>query len=163
MSWLPAAVGEALEAELPAVGEQERFIVTGAGRDLPTAHEAVLKLREGAWVAAEVYETGAAAPRLPRRRRRARCARSSSEGEGRAAERAAPAAAALQALGCDATLVPTRHPVVDVVLFQRLAVHIADARGREPDRIHRHDPRWAVRGGGRQGGGLVRDRGRDKR
>jgi hypothetical protein len=47
-------------------------------------------------------------------------------------------------LGCDATLVPTRHPVVDIVLFQRLAVRIAELRGREPDRIRRDDPRWAA-------------------
>jgi glucosamine 6-phosphate synthetase-like amidotransferase/phosphosugar isomerase protein len=39
-------------------------------------------------------------------------------------------------------LVPTRHPVVDIVPFQRLTVEIAEARGREPDRIRRHDPRW---------------------
>ncbi len=143
VSWLPAAVAAALEADLPAVGEQERFLVAGAGRDLPTAHEAVLKLREGAWVAAEVYETEqllhgylAAVDESVRA--------FVLEGEGRAAERAGPAAAALRALGCDVTLVPTRHPVVDVVVFQRLAVHIADARGREPDRIHRHDPRWAA-------------------
>jgi len=50
----------------------------------------------------------------------------------------------LRELGCDATLVPTRHPVVDVVLFQRLAVRIAELRGREPDRIRRDDPRWAA-------------------
>src|SRR5918996_3416573 len=57
ISWLPGAVAEALDAPLPAFGTQERFLVAGAGRDLPTAHEAVLKLREGAWVAAEAYET----------------------------------------------------------------------------------------------------------
>ena len=51
--------------------------------------------------------------------------------------------AALRALGCDADLVPTRHPVVDVVMFQRLTVAVADSRGREPDRIRRHDERWA--------------------
>jgi hypothetical protein len=28
------------------------------------------------------------------------------------------------------------------VLFQRLTVELAEARGREPDRIRRHDPRW---------------------
>ncbi|HXR10883.1 MAG TPA: hypothetical protein VN770_01195, partial [Gaiellaceae bacterium] len=60
-----------------------------------------------------------------------------------AAERAAGAVEGLRALDCDATLVPTSHPVVDVVMFQRLAVAIADARGREPDRIRRDDPRWA--------------------
>ena len=142
VSWLPAAVAEALEADLPIVRKQERFLVAGAGRDLPTAHEAVLKLREGAWVAAEAYETEqlmhgyfAAVDESARA--------FVLEGEGRAAERAADAVAGLEALGCDATLVPTRHPTVDIVMFQRLAVRIADARGREPDRIHRDDPRWA--------------------
>jgi hypothetical protein len=39
--------------------------------------------------------------------------------------------------------VPTRNPVVDIVMFQRLTVAIAEARGREPDRIRRDNPRWA--------------------
>jgi len=141
VSWLPDAVEEALVAGLPDVGAQERFLVAGAGRDLPTAHEAVLKLREGAWVAAEAYETEqllhgylAAIDESVRA--------FVLEGEGVGAERARAAAAALRELGCDTDLVATRHPVVDVVLFQRLTVEIAEARGREPDRIRRHDPRW---------------------
>jgi fructoselysine-6-P-deglycase FrlB-like protein len=141
VSWLPAAVEEALAAPLPAFGEQERFLVAGAGRDLATAHEAVLKLREGAWVAAEAYETEqllhgylAAVDESVRA--------FVLEGEGLAAERAAAAAAALRALGCEVDLLPTRHPAVDIVLFQRLTVEIAASRGREPDRIRRHDPRW---------------------
>jgi fructoselysine-6-P-deglycase FrlB-like protein len=136
ISWLPAAVEDALAADLPAVGEQERFLVAGAGRELATAHEAVLKLREGAWVAAEAYETEqlmhgyfAAIDESVR----------AFVFDG---PRAADAFAGLQAL-CDVTLVPTRHPVVDIVLFQRLAVTIADVRGRNPDRIRRDDPRWA--------------------
>ncbi|HEY8028373.1 MAG TPA: hypothetical protein VIE38_02565 [Gaiellaceae bacterium] len=136
ISWLPAAVTEALAADLPLVGEQERFLVAGAGRNLPTAHEAVLKLREGAWVAAEVYETEqllhgyfAAIDESVR----------AFVLDG---ARAADAVAGLDAL-CDVTLVPTRHPVVDVVVFQRLTAAIADARGRNPDRIRRDDPRWA--------------------
>ena len=136
ISWLPSAVEDALAADLPAVGEQERFLVAGAGRELATAHEAVLKLREGAWVAAEAYETEqlmhgyfAAVDESVR----------AFVFDG---PRAADAFAGLQAL-CDVTLVPTRHPVVDIVLFQRLAVTIADARGRNPDRIRRDDPRWA--------------------
>jgi fructoselysine-6-P-deglycase FrlB-like protein len=141
ISWLPSAVEERLAAPLPEVGEQERFLVAGAGGDLATAHEAVLKLREGAWVAAEAYETEqllhgylAAVDESVRA--------FVLEGDGVAAERAAAAAAALRELGCDVDLVPTRHPVVDVVLFQRLTVEIAERRGREPDRIRRHDPRW---------------------
>jgi fructoselysine-6-P-deglycase FrlB-like protein len=143
VSWLPDAVEEALMADLPEVGEQERFLVAGAGRDLATAHEAVLKLREGAWVAAEAYETEqllhgylAAIDDSVRA--------FVLEPEGVAGERSRAATAALRELGCDADLVPTRHPVVDVILFQRLAVEIAEARGREPDRIRRHDPRWAA-------------------
>lgn len=143
VGWLPGVVAEALEAPLPAFGGQERFLVAGAGRDLPTAHEAMLKLREGAWVAAEAYETEqllhgflAAVDESVRA--------FVLEGEGLAAERAAGAVAALRELGCDVDLLPTRHPAVDVVLFQRLTVAIADARGREPDRIHRHDQRWAA-------------------
>ena len=143
VSWLPGAVEEALAADLPFVRKQERFLVAGAGRDLATAHEAVLKLREGAWVAAEAYETEqlihgylAAVDESVRA--------FVLEGEGRAAERAAAAAAALAELDCDVTLLPTRHPVVDIVLFQRLTLQIAELRGREPDRIRRHDPRWAA-------------------
>jgi fructoselysine-6-P-deglycase FrlB-like protein len=141
VSWLPGAVEDALAAPLPAFGEQERFLVAGAGRDLATAHEAVLKLREGAWVAAEAYETEqllhgylAAVDESVRA--------FVLEGEGLAAERGAAAAAALRELGCDVDLVPTHHPAVDIVPFQRLTVEIAESRGREPDRIRRHDPRW---------------------
>jgi fructoselysine-6-P-deglycase FrlB-like protein len=143
IGWIPAAVEEALAAPLPAVGEQERFVVAGAGRDLATAHEAVLKLREGAWVAAEAYETEqllhgylAAVDESVRA--------FVLEGEGVGAERAAAAAAALSELGCEVDLLPTRHRAVDVVPFQRLTVELAERRGREPDRIRRHDPRWAA-------------------
>jgi fructoselysine-6-P-deglycase FrlB-like protein len=138
VSWLPAAVEDALATERLAAGAQERFVVAGAGGDLPTAHEAVLKLREGAWVAAEAYETEqllhgyfAAVDETVR----------AFVLDGPRAENAV---AGLRALGCDVTLVPTRHPVVDIVHFQRLAVAIADARGRNPDRIRRDDPRWAA-------------------
>jgi len=143
VSWLPGAVADVLAAPLPEVREQERFLVAGAGRDLATAQEAVLKLREGAWVAAEAYETEqllhgylAAVDESVRA--------FVLEGEGLAGQRAAAAAAALRELGCEVDLLPTRHPVVDVVLFQRLAVEVAERRGREPDRIRRDDPRWAA-------------------
>jgi hypothetical protein len=65
------------------------------------------------------------------------------EGEGRAAERAAGAVAALRELGCETTLVPTRHPVVDIVRFQLLTVALAEAWGIDPDHIHRDVDRWA--------------------
>jgi glutamine---fructose-6-phosphate transaminase (isomerizing) len=137
---LPAAVERALEQREPASGH-ERFLVAGAGRDWPTAQEAALKLREGAYVAAEAHHTEqllhghlAAVDESVRA--------FVLEGEGRAAERAAGAVAALRELGCETTLVPTVHPVVDIVRFQLLTLDLAEARGVDPDRIHRDDPRW---------------------
>src|SRR3954463_11663670 len=125
IAWLPGAVEEALAAPLPELGEQERFLVAGAGSELATAHEAALKVREGAWVAAEAYETEqllhgylAAVDESVRA--------FVLEGEGVAAERAAAAAAALRELGSEVDLLPTRHPVVDIVFFQRLAVELAE-------------------------------------
>src|SRR5438445_53962 len=121
---------------------QPKILVAGAGRDWPTAQEAVLKLREGAWVSAGAHHTEqllhghlAAVDETVRAY--------VLEGEGRAAERAHGAAAALRELGCETTLVPTRHPVVDIVRFQCLTLAIAERRGIDPDRIHRDDERWA--------------------
>jgi fructoselysine-6-P-deglycase FrlB-like protein len=140
-TWLAGAVEEALALE-EAVPAQARICVTGAGRDWPTAQEAVLKLREGAWVAAEAHQTEqllhgdlAAIDETVRAY--------VLEGEGRAAERARDATAALRELGCETTLVPTVHPVVDIVRFQLLALALAGLRGVDPDRIHRDDERWA--------------------
>lgn len=142
ISQLPDAVEEALD-ELVAPFEGDRVLVVGAGRDWPTAQEACLKLREGAWVDATAYETeqilhghlaavgeGVRAYVL--------------EGEGRAAERAADAAAALEKLGCEVTLRPTSHPVVDIVHFHLLTLAVAEARGIDPDPIRRTPgSKWA--------------------
>jgi glutamine---fructose-6-phosphate transaminase (isomerizing) len=141
VAWLPDAVAEQLAGERLPVSEHQRFVITGAGRDWPTAQEAALKLREGVYLAAEAYQLeellhghlaavdeGVRAFVL--------------EGEGRAAARAAEAVAALNELGCDVTLVPTRHPVVDIVRFQLLTLDLAESRGTEPDLIRWDDPRW---------------------
>jgi glucosamine--fructose-6-phosphate aminotransferase (isomerizing) len=142
VSWLADAVEAELAAEALPASSHERWLVAGAGRDWPTAQEAVLKLREGAWVAAEAHHLEQLLHgHLAAVDETVRCF--VLEGEGRAAERAHDAVAALGELGAEATLVPTRHPVVDIVRFQRLTVDLADSRGREPDRIRRHDERWA--------------------
>jgi len=140
VSGLPEAVEGALEHREPVSGH-ERFLVAGAGRDWPTAQEAVLKLREGAHVAAEAHHTEqllhghlAAVDETVRA--------FVLQGEGRAAERAAGAVAALRELGCETTLVPTEHPVVDIVRFQLLTLDLAESRGIDPDPIRRDDPRW---------------------
>ena len=130
------------ELERPALAtDHERFLVAGAGRAWPTAQEAALKLREGAFVAAEWHHTEQLLHGyLAAVDESVRCF--VLEGEGRAAERAREAVAALRELGCDVEFVPTRHPVVDIVRFQLLTLALADARGVNPDRIRRDDERW---------------------
>jgi glucosamine--fructose-6-phosphate aminotransferase (isomerizing) len=138
---LAGAVEQELAAEPFPVSEHERYLVAGAARDLPTALEAVLKLREGVHVATEAHHTEQLlhGP-LAAIDASVRCF--VLEGDGRAAERARGAVAALAALGCEATLVPTSHPVVDIVRFQRLTVDLADARGVDPDRIRLDEDAW---------------------
>jgi glucosamine--fructose-6-phosphate aminotransferase (isomerizing) len=135
VAWLPDAVAEAVEQDVgaPPTG---RVVVAGSGHAWPTAQEAVLKLREGAWLPAEAHHTEqllhghlAAIDETVR----------AYVLDG---PRAAEAVAALEVLGCETTLVPARHPVVDVVFFQLLTVAAAAARGVDPDRIRREDPRW---------------------
>jgi glucosamine--fructose-6-phosphate aminotransferase (isomerizing) len=137
---LAEAVERAL-AEREPVSGHSRMLVAGAGRDWPTAQEAVLKLREGAWIAAEAHETEQLLHgHLSAVDETVRCF--VLEGEGRAADRARQAVAALEELGCDVTLVPTVHPVSDIVRFQRLTLDLADVRGIDPDWIRRDDERW---------------------
>jgi glucosamine--fructose-6-phosphate aminotransferase (isomerizing) len=135
VSWLPAAVEEALEQEVQP-GLPGRVLVVGAGREWPTAQEAVLKLREGAHVGAEAFETeqllhGYLAAVEPGTRAFL------LEGEGRAAERTHDLAAVLEKIGVDVTVLPTRHPVVDVIFFHLLTLAEAAARGIDPDPIGR--------------------------
>src|SRR5204863_5475867 len=54
--WLRLAVEQALADPLEG-GDWDRVAVVGAGREWPTAQEAVLKLREGAYIAAEAHQT----------------------------------------------------------------------------------------------------------
>ena len=137
VSWLPGAVAEAVEQDVgaPPTG---RVVVAGSGHAWPTAQEAVLKLREGAWLPAEAHHT----------EQLLHGHLAAIDESVRAyvldGPRAVEAVAALEVLGCETTLVPSRHPVVDVVFFQLLTVAAAAARGVDPDRIHREDPRWAA-------------------
>ena len=137
---VPDAVEAAIADPFPLSGH-ERWLVAGAGRDWPTAQEAVLKLREGSFVAAEAHQTEQLLHgHLAAVDETVRCF--VLEGSGRAADRARQAAAALEELGCDVTLVPTVHPVADIVRFQTLTLALADAKGIDPDWIHRDDERW---------------------
>ena len=138
---LATQVFRELDAEPLGASEHDRFVVAGAGRDWATVLEAVLKLREGAHVAAEAQQTeqllhGHLAAIDPS----VRCF--VLEGEGRAAERAVDAMRALGELGCDALLVPTTHPVVDIVRFQQLTCDLAEARGIDPDMIRWDEDPW---------------------
>jgi len=141
VSGLATDVFRELDREAFGASEHDRFLVAGAGRDGATALEAVLKLREGAHVAAEAHHTeqllhghlAAVDPSV-------RCF--VLEGEGRAAERAVDAMRALGELGCEALLVPTTHPVVDIVRFQLLTCDLAGARGIDPDLIRWDEDPW---------------------
>ena len=128
-------------AEPLPVSAHERWLVVGAGRDWPTALEAVLKLREGAHVAAEAHQTEQLLHgHLAAIDDSVRCF--VLAGEGRAAERAAAVVRALRELGCDVAVMPTTHPVVDIVPFQRLTVDLASARGVDPDMIRWDEDPW---------------------
>ncbi len=138
--WLRQAVDGVLSDPL-AGRDWDRVVVIGAGRDWPTAQEAVLKLREGAYVAAEAHGTEQILHgHLAAIDEKVRVF--VLEGEGRAAERAADVVKALGEIGAETTLVPTTHPVVDIVRFQMLAVELAERRGVDPDKIRWDDPRW---------------------
>jgi len=146
IGWLPTAVEQALLEDVQPFA-QERVIIAGAGRDWPTAQEAALKLREGAWVDASAYQTEelmhghlAAADEHVRV--------FVLEGERRAEERAHEAVGQLEKLGCEVTLIPTRHPVVDIVRFHLLTLAVAEARGIDPDPIRRTPgSKWAESAG----------------
>lgn len=138
---LADAVAAELEATPLGASPHDRFAVVGSGRDVPTALEAVLKLREGARVAAEAHHTeqllhGHLAAIDPS----VRCL--VLEGEGRGEKRAYDVLRALDELGCEATMVHTSHPVVDIVRFQRLTVDLADDRGVDPDLIRWDEEPW---------------------
>ena len=138
---LAAVVFRARDREPCGESEHELFVGAGAGRDTATVLESVLKLREGAHVAAEAHHTEQLLHgHLAAVDQSVRCF--VLEGEGLAAERAVDAMRALGELGCDALLVPTTHPVVDVVRFQLLTCDLADARGVDPDMIRWDEEPW---------------------
>jgi fructoselysine-6-P-deglycase FrlB-like protein len=141
VSGLPAAVEGVLAEEPFPVSEHQRLAIVAAGRDLPTAREAALKLREGVHIPTEVHNTEqilhghlAAIDETVRV--------FVLESEGRAAERAGDVVRALAEIGAPTTLVPTEHPVVDIVRFQLLTLALAESRGINPDTIRWDEPRW---------------------
>ncbi|MDQ3121655.1 MAG: hypothetical protein M3Q59_03855 [Actinomycetota bacterium] len=140
-----SGLAEAVERELAAAplgaSEHERLLVAGAGNDTANVLEAVLKLREGAHVAAEAHHTEQLLHgHLAAIDSTVRCFL--LEGQGRAAERARDVQRALGELGCEVTFLPTSHPVVDIVRFQRLTVDLADARNIDPDLIRWDEEPW---------------------
>jgi glucosamine--fructose-6-phosphate aminotransferase (isomerizing) len=141
VAWLADAVAAELEAAPLAASAHDRFAVVGAGRDVATVLEAALKLREGARVAAETHHTEQILHgHLAAIDADVRCL--VLEGGGRAARRAHDVLRALGELGCEATMVHTCHPVVDIVRFQRLTVDLAEARGIDPDLIRWDEEPW---------------------
>jgi fructoselysine-6-P-deglycase FrlB-like protein len=141
VSGLPGAVERVLSEEPLPISDHQRIVVVGAGRDWPTAQEAVLKLREGVHLSAEAHHSEqilhghlAAIDETVRA--------FVLQGEGRAADRAADVVRALGEIGAETTLVPTEHPAVDIVRFQLLTLALAERRGVNPDTIRWDEPRW---------------------
>jgi fructoselysine-6-P-deglycase FrlB-like protein len=141
VSGLPGEVERVFAGEPFPISDHERIVVVGAGRDWPTAQEAVLKLREGVHLSAEAHHTEqilhghlAAIDETVRA--------FVLQGEGRAADRAADVVRALGEIGAETTLVPTEHPAVDIVRFQLLTLALAERRGVNPDTIRWDEPRW---------------------
>ncbi|HSE82032.1 MAG TPA: SIS domain-containing protein [Gaiellaceae bacterium] len=141
VSALPAAVERVLAEEPLQVSDHERIAVVGAGRDVPTVREATLKLREGVHIPTEAHHIEqvlhghlAAIDETVRV--------FVLEGEGRAAERGRDVVRALGEIGAETTVVPTEHPVVDIVRFQLLTLALAEDRGIDPDKIRFDEPRW---------------------
>jgi glucosamine 6-phosphate synthetase-like amidotransferase/phosphosugar isomerase protein len=138
---LPDAVAFELDIDPLGASAHDRFVVVGAGDDIPTVLEAVLKLREGARVAAEAHHTEQLLHgHLAAIDDAVRCI--VLPGDGRAAERAGDVVKALHELGCETDLVTTSHPVVDIVRFQRLTCDLAEARGIDPDLIRWDEEPW---------------------
>lgn len=138
---LPDAVAFELDIDPLGASAHDRFVVVGAGDDTPTVLEAVLKLREGSRVAAEAHHTEQLLHgHLAAIDDAVRCI--VLAGDGRAAERAGDVVKALHELGCETDLVPTSHPVVDIVRFQRLACELAEARDIDPDLIRWDEEPW---------------------
>jgi glucosamine--fructose-6-phosphate aminotransferase (isomerizing) len=141
VSGLADDVDRELVADPLGASKHDRFLVAGAGDDTATVLEAVLKLREGARVAAEAHHTEQMLHgHLAAIDSAVRCFL--LEGAGRAAERARDAERALGELGCEVTVLATTHPAVDIVRFQRLAVDLADARGVDADLIRWDEEPW---------------------
>jgi glucosamine--fructose-6-phosphate aminotransferase (isomerizing) len=141
VSGLAEGVQRELDMDPLGASEHDRFVVAGAGDDKATVLEAVLKLREGARVAAEAHHTEQLLHgHLAAIDSAVRCF--VLEGAGRAAERARDAERALGELGCEVTVLATAHTVVDIVRFQRLSVDLADARGVDADLIRWDEEPW---------------------
>ena len=140
ISSLPDAVAAELEAGHEPVSERERWLVAGAGSDWATAQE-LCSSSVRVPTSPPKHTHGADAARTPGRGRR-KGALLRARGRRPRRGTAHGLVAALGEIGCETTLVPTRHPVVDIVRFQLLTVDLAEARGVDPDMIRFDEPRW---------------------
>ena len=141
VSWL----ADAVESALP-------FVRAGAGADEDPRRGRRPRLADRAGGGAEAprgrVDLGRRAPhraapaRPPGRDRRDACAPTCSK-----ARAARPSARATRPPRCASSAARRRSsrrsiPVVDIVRFQLLTLALAEARGIDPDPIHRDDPRW---------------------
>jgi glucosamine--fructose-6-phosphate aminotransferase (isomerizing) len=157
---IPDAVRETIELGDPAAvaarfAEAETLLIVGFGHDLPTAQEAALKIKEGAWMWTEAMSPEFALHGTP-----------ASFREGMAAALIEPAqddagrtellVSVLERLKVQTTMVsrrpdaelafvaphPLLTPVTGIVPLQRLTAELARLRGTDPDTMHGGREPW---------------------
>lgn len=157
---IPDAVAQTIELGDPAAvaarfAEVETLLIVGFGHDLPTAQEAALKIKEGAWMWTEAMSPEFALHGTP-----------ASFHEGMAAALIEPAqddggrtellVSVLERLKVQTTLVsrrtdaelafvaphPLLTPVTGIVPLQRLTAELARLRGTDPDTMHGGREPW---------------------
>lgn len=157
---LPEAVDRTLRLGDPAaaaaqVRDAETLLITGFGLDLPTAQEAALKIKEGAWQWTEAMSPEFALHGTPASYHPGMAAAVIEPGDGDGG-RTELLLSVLDRLGIrciragtrpDAELAftaphPLLRPVTGIVPFQRLTAELARLRGTNPDSMHGDREPW---------------------
>jgi glucosamine--fructose-6-phosphate aminotransferase (isomerizing) len=157
---LPDAVQKTIRLGNPAAAaaalkEAETLLIVGFGLDLPTAQEAALKIKEGAWQWTEAMSPEFALHGTPASFHPGMAAAVIEPGEPDGG-RTELLCAVLDQLGVRALLVserpnvelafvsphPLLRPVTSIVPLQRLTAELARLRGTDPDTMHGNREPW---------------------
>jgi glucosamine--fructose-6-phosphate aminotransferase (isomerizing) len=151
---LPDAVEETIgrgnpAAAAAAVADAETLLIIGFGMDLPTAEEAALKIKEGAWLWTEAMSPEFALHGTPASFHPGMAAAVIEPGQndgGRTkllcsvlASLGVRTSLVTERVGADLSFVsphPLLRPVTGIVPLQRLTAELARVRGTDPDTMH---------------------------